>query len=506
MNRILNIVLTLLSIGILFTSCESEINNEEIPETYFGNKQILDFNGISYINIKTINAPDSNFEIMVHGFQMLSDNSRSSSFIKNSDNIFSNEIKCFYPLKADFFIVRMNKEDKMKKISTLFIAPGDTLNIVLDLTNEKDIKKNLRFEGKYADYNNYLNQKGIYFNNTDFNLPKALASNYSETYKEYRHLTDSLIEKEFSFFNNYIKENPLPQWETIYELNDLKYTNASSVLNGSIQRSMFQFKDEKRPDDWDSFMDTLNIYEPNAIYCPQYYMYIHDYKSFFLPPKNNRKISEDNMLNNLIKNDVVFADSLLKGSIRDVFLANRWYMLANHMNIKNNATQIKESINDSIIANYLNDFIINKFSLNNGDKAPYFYLKDTLGNSYTKKSFNGKLLYIFFWDSGCKPCLETLKNLNNFIDSVDNDNFIVMTINTDPTEETWKYILKRFNPKSINVRTKGNWREVLNEDYDIKSHPHFCLINKDGTVIENKCDRPNERFIKRLKTLLESEK
>ena len=97
-----------------------------------------------------------------------------------------------------------------------------------------------------------------------------------------------------------------------------------------------------------------------------------------------------------------------------------------------------------------------------------------------------------------------MERLNSFIDEFKNEDIVVVTINSDTKEEVWKYILKKYNPKSINLWSKGNWPNILGDSYDIHSHPHFCLIDKNGLVIMNKCERPGAGIKELIRMELEA--
>ena len=156
-------------------------------------------------------------------------------------------------------------------------------------------------------------------------------------------------------------------------------------------------------------------------------------------------------------------------------------------------------ISDPELRDYLKKFIENKFQLKQGQEAPDFYLKDSLGNAFTLNNFQGKLVYLFFWGSGCKPCQKELEQLNDLLLKLDESQVQVVTICSDRNEDTWKYILKEYKPDCLNLWAKGNWGKLLGDKYDIQGSPHFCLIDRNGKVIENKCSRLSQGGISLIK-------
>ena len=486
---------------ILGLSCnrKQEAKQSVLPNSF-------QFDSYSKVYVKYTNAADTNFAILAHGWNIFAENDKSTSFHRIGKNLLFDSILTIYPHPVDLNIVWGNRFFGICKLGNIFLIPGDSLFIEIDLADSANFKRSMKFSGNAALLCEYYNQKDLHFNTTDFNGPKAMACNFATTYIEYRKIEDTLVAKEFAFFNQYIKKHELPNWAIQYELNDLKYNSAFGILNSTLYRQKMLFLDEELFDGCYDFLDTINIYEPKAIFGSYYYTFLREYKSalYKLPETLYVNRNFENRYEYEFYSDVCFADSFLEGEIKDIYLCSRWFSLAQRRNVESQIQSYIQYIKTPKYADFLTNYIETKYRLNEGDKAPSFYLKDSTGNAYSLRSFKGKFIYLFFWNSGCKPCLKVLERLNSFIDEFKNEDIVVVTINSDTKEEVWKYILKKYNPKSINLWSKGNWPNILGDSYDIHSHPHFCLIDKNGLVIMNKCERPGAGIKELIRMELEA--
>jgi thiol-disulfide isomerase/thioredoxin len=67
------------------------------------------------------------------------------------------------------------------------------------------------------------------------------------------------------------------------------------------------------------------------------------------------------------------------------------------------------------------------------------------GDSVSLSSLKGKILYIDFWATWCKPCIEEFpysKKLMQSIPSKFQKDIAFLFISVDDTEELWKRVLK----------------------------------------------------------------
>ncbi len=124
-----------------------------------------------------------------------------------------------------------------------------------------------------------------------------------------------------------------------------------------------------------------------------------------------------------------------------------------------------------------------------GTQAYNFSLPDEKGIIRTLHEFQGKVVFLDFWYTGCKACIvyhETV--LKPIIHAYrDNTNIVFLTVNIDDTRERWLASVKGgeyTSPESINLYTNGEAgnHPIINR-YKINSYPRPILIDKQGKII-----------------------
>ena len=71
------------------------------------------------------------------------------------------------------------------------------------------------------------------------------------------------------------------------------------------------------------------------------------------------------------------------------------------------------------------------------DPAPAFSLVDMEGNMVTLSDFKGKVVYLTFWASWCKPCLNGFKNTQNIRQKLSKQGIVLINVTTDSSKEKW---------------------------------------------------------------------
>ena len=126
------------------------------------------------------------------------------------------------------------------------------------------------------------------------------------------------------------------------------------------------------------------------------------------------------------------------------------------------------------------------------NQAPDFKLPNMAGKEfYTKKSFEGKYIYLNIWNEKCPKCLANMdyeKEL--FLDMDDIINFVSVYVGPDTAAA-----------KKIIERRGYHWTQLYyNEDfeflknYKMELFPYYILLDKDGKVEWYPAKLPGENF------------
>jgi len=131
-------------------------------------------------------------------------------------------------------------------------------------------------------------------------------------------------------------------------------------------------------------------------------------------------------------------------------------------------------------------------TLSPGKTAPMFYLQDENGSFHRLIDYRGRYVYISFWATWCKPCIEQFVDENRLVETYRGGNIEFITICLDQKPDLWIEIINERQLKGVKLLCKGNWDKRLQTDYNIIQLPHHVLIDRDGLIMENNCKGPIE--------------
>lgn len=137
-----------------------------------------------------------------------------------------------------------------------------------------------------------------------------------------------------------------------------------------------------------------------------------------------------------------------------------------------------------------------------------FVLPDVNGKLISASSFNGKILFIDFWFTGCVHCISYYKNAVSPTKELfkHDSNVVFMSISMDMSKEEWLESVrsqKYTSEDAINVFTnyKGFGHELI-KYYNITGGPFPLLIDQSGKIYSfGHSIRPKEDLIMKIEEL-----
>lgn len=406
-------------------------------------------------------------------------------------------IPCEYPSLIHFYIGN--------KAFTGFTYPTDTLKIFVRMKNTERIDT-IYFEGITKEICRYYQEKKQQLQYQDLRVPLnkvALAP------KEILHNTDSLMNNELTFLDNYLKNKILPDWFIQTERNQILYLCNSFKVSQETYVTRFLNKPFNSGTDYYKSIDTLKIDNPQAIYSYWYFSFL---KNYLVHKKiNGERLSTKEWMDLTTKTALSKANENLTGEVRDIFEYNALNSYLNWTKELKNYDQIfLEHKNKFSLQYYLNDLIkkrslltdsivlnrndeyrnITKNAVKENDSIPYFYLPDINGDFYSSKRFKGKIIYINFWATWCKSCVASIPDKNVLIEKFkDSDNVVFLNICVLSEKDNWEKIVTEKKLNGINLFANKNWSDMLIQKYNLSEYPTYFLI-QDGLIIKPYCDGP----------------
>ncbi|MGH1334483.1 MAG: TlpA family protein disulfide reductase [Aureispira sp.] len=114
-----------------------------------------------------------------------------------------------------------------------------------------------------------------------------------------------------------------------------------------------------------------------------------------------------------------------------------------------------------------------------GMPAPNFTLFDLEGTPVSLSQFKGKVIYLDFWATWCRPCIEKIERLQHFEPKFKNKDVVFMHVSLDRTTAQWRATIQEKQLQGRHLFFDPR-QSTITKDYDIVSVPKFFLITKEG--------------------------
>lgn len=159
-----------------------------------------------------------------------------------------------------------------------------------------------------------------------------------------------------------------------------------------------------------------------------------------------------------------------------------------------------ENTNDTLLVNYIKrkymlyeDSTMNTFDMRliSTDSERLFF-KELL------EKHRGKLIYIDFWQSTCRPCIKELK-FSNELDSIYKEkDFVQIHISSEREHKRWLIACKKYNLDSESYFVENRYTSKELEKMQIDYIPHYILYNNNGILINKFAPRPSDKLLVQL--------
>jgi thiol-disulfide isomerase/thioredoxin len=103
----------------------------------------------------------------------------------------------------------------------------------------------------------------------------------------------------------------------------------------------------------------------------------------------------------------------------------------------------------------------------------------------------GKVIFVDYWASWCKPCRKEMRNIPEIEERYENKEIVFVYLSVDLDEEEWKKASAKLG--------------ILNEKYNLMtvkmikgtkyftSIPHYLIFNKNSQLVNNNAPRPSDK-------------
>lgn len=480
--------------AIILLGCTSERKSDRFK---------FDFNGTSTIRFHVSNSTDTSYHELLY-FNLLPLRQDKKEIAFAGDGIYCVELQHSYPVEVH--VVTNNRLDV-----ACFMLTNDTLDVFYDASKRGSAEKAWQFKGKTGLISKYLSYSKFYI--TAGRAPKK-----DQTVEAYNALVDSIKAIALDSLKQFRRRSELPDWYCKYESGDINFQSANLKLMQYGQRR---------------WMHGQNIEKP-----------MHLIESFKLDLKDNvglswdflslmfsmRPLVYDTLLGPGGSDEVFFQYSLSNIKTAQKFLTKEQlaYLVAVRagilieerrlLNYQGDALGSYQKridsflvVNDqylkadSTIRNFILKYKDKQFEkrlavnlLKKGDKAPGFFLKNPDDETVRLSDFKGNNVLLNFWATYCHSCLASISQKNELGKKYADQGFVVVNICMDNNEARWQEIIQEKKFEGVQLRCQGNWKDMLMDRYNIQGLGHYCLVDAEGNVFENKVESDLEATIKTL--------
>ena len=380
--------------------------------------------------------------------------------------------------------------------TSLYLTPGDHLIMTLDYAR---FDETLRYSGDGANVNNYLAQSLWQF---EFGPPDSIPRPRDDKAVAFspdrmRRCADTFRQKRHAFLTAWSQNHPLPpafqaaavvhvdlQWLVAlleYPVLHKRLTHDATALPASY----YSFLANLPPHMLDPFPKRDLGHEDNGLVMACLMAY-----SFRLVPSGSLSADPADA-KRIYSQAIAELGQAAADEAMLIFIDMQLQIEGNWAGVLASYPTFKALNQDSARAKYLHRQISQRRSLQPGQLAPNFALVDHRGQVVSLKSLRGKVVYVDFWGSWCKPCLAEMPASVALRKRFFGKEVVFVYIDVSDTETTWHKVLlgrQLTGDNSIHLRSPN---QIVPAAYQVNAYPRYVLIRRDGRIALPLAPRPS---------------
>lgn len=443
----------------------------------------VDCLGQTIIKGKLESLPSADFRIV---FNQSSLNDFKGEVLATGKTNANGEFSSSFQLKSEQAIVIFIANQYFR----LWAVPNTALAI------EETGKKEFRFSGQAAQQNNFLFQAGMM---TPGAVSPTITANNFAPLRQLAHL-DSIEQKRWTFYKSSFQTNEISKSFSDYCKGEITHFSNFNK-NQYILQNIFgprKIKQEEIPANYYDFWNKLELLNDSCL-SDYYRNSLVDYIGYIAAKRLN------------IFNDYGDREKYSKAEheIIDSLLAHlpltRERIKGENLIFSINYFDLPQLI-EAQIENYKKEFpgseyievIQKKWDRKNKNTSstPDFVLKDASGRQFDIKTLRGKVVYIDFWGSWCKPCLEQMPNSAKLQQKYKDKDVAFLFIDFHDTKEKWLKAIKDRKLTGTHIKAEKEDEKYFAEKFGVdQGFPRYALLDKKGVLITTSAPHPNDKEI-----------
>lgn len=99
------------------------------------------------------------------------------------------------------------------------------------------------------------------------------------------------------------------------------------------------------------------------------------------------------------------------------------------------------------------------------------------------KPFRGKVVYIDFWASWCRPCLDAVPASNQLqAEWTEEDDMVFLMLGYNDKRERWRQAIEEHQISGIHYFLTPEQSQAARRQFGITAIPHYALLNRQGEI------------------------
>ncbi len=190
--------------------------------------------------------------------------------------------------------------------------------------------------------------------------------------------------------------------------------------------------------------------------------------------------------------DYIISDSILSDVKKEYFLYKNMVNIIENFTVSDREIYLKKYEAFGSQQKFINE-INENFNLDG--ISDDLQLKDVNGDVLTLenlKSLNkGKLMYIDFWASWCKPCIELMPDSHQLRDSLADMDIEFYYFSIDESEKKWQTASEKYDLNVNSYLVNNRYNSVFLEEINLEAIPRYLLFDKNGELIQENAPDPS---------------
>jgi thiol-disulfide isomerase/thioredoxin len=118
--------------------------------------------------------------------------------------------------------------------------------------------------------------------------------------------------------------------------------------------------------------------------------------------------------------------------------------------------------------------------------------QETLTYNELIAKHQGKLIYVDFWASWCRPCLKEIPSLKEIEKAYADQEIVFVRISKDKENTAWIRTCEKYGIADNSYLVKNPYNSRQLERMKIDYIPHYLLYDQNGEIIQGYAPRPSD--------------